>query len=48
MRLKGVAASFGSTELIDLADEAINGAPGDPVILRKLSQAVGRIRQSDK
>jgi hypothetical protein len=48
MRLKGVAASFGSTELIDFADEAINGAPGDPVILRKLTQAVQRIRQSDK
>jgi HPt (histidine-containing phosphotransfer) domain-containing protein len=48
LRLKGVAASFGSTELIDLADEAISGAPGDPVILRQLTQAIERIRRPEK
>lgn len=39
-RLKSVAASFGAVNLLDLADEAIDGAPGDPVVLRKLRQAL--------
>jgi hypothetical protein len=26
--------------LLELADEALDGAPGDPVVLRKLKQAV--------
>ncbi len=46
LRLKGVAASFGSSELIELAEAAIEGAPGDPVVLRKLGQAIERIRSS--
>jgi HPt (histidine-containing phosphotransfer) domain-containing protein len=46
LRLKGVAASFGSTELIALTDEAIVGAPGDPVILRKLAQAIERVKNA--
>ena len=25
-------------ELVDLADEALDGAPGDPVVLRKLER----------
>ncbi|MBK8375956.1 Hpt domain-containing protein [Sphingorhabdus sp.] len=40
MRLKGLAASFGAIDLLELADEAISGAPHDPVVLRKLSQAL--------
>ena len=36
MRLKGLAASFHAADLIDLADEAIAGAPGDPVVIRKI------------
>ncbi|MBS0255426.1 MAG: Hpt domain-containing protein [Proteobacteria bacterium] len=36
MRLKGLAASFHADPLIDLADEALDAAPGDPVVLRKL------------
>jgi HPt (histidine-containing phosphotransfer) domain-containing protein len=35
-RLKGVAGSFHADALIELADEAIDGAPGDPVVLRRL------------
>ncbi len=36
MRLKSLAASFHATEIIELADEAITAAPGEPIILRKL------------
>lgn len=39
-RLKGLAASFGATQLILLADEASNGAPGDPVVIRRLEMAI--------
>lgn len=39
-RLKSVAASFNLTGLVELADEALDGAPGDPVILRKIGQAL--------
>lgn len=36
LRLKGLAASFQVWPLIALAEEALDSAPGDPVILRKL------------
>lgn len=39
-RLKSIAASFGAMGLLALADEALDGAPGDPVVLRKLKQAL--------
>ncbi len=39
-RLKGLAASFGATDVIKLAEEASKSAPGDPVILRKLENAI--------
>jgi len=39
-RLKSLAASFGATGLVGLADEALDGAPGDPVVLRKLVAAI--------
>lgn len=42
-RLKGLAASFGATRLIELADEAGDGAPGDPVVIRKLDAAIAEI-----
>ena len=42
-RLRGLAASFGATHLIALADEANDGAPGDPVVVRKLNQAIAAI-----
>jgi len=39
-RLKGLAASFGASGLGGLADEALDGAPGDPVVLRRIAAAV--------
>src|SRR3954451_13901169 len=39
-RLKSVAASFGVVGLVALADEALDGAPGDPVVLRKVAAAI--------
>ena len=39
-RLKSIAASFGARDLIALADEALDGAPGDPVVLRKIAAAI--------
>ncbi len=39
-RLKSLASSFGAEGLASLADEALTGAPGDPVVLRKISAAI--------
>lgn len=39
-RLKSIAASFGANGLGALADEALSGAPGDPVVLRKIAAAI--------
>lgn len=39
-RLKSLAASFGVIGLLDLSDEALQGAPGDPVVLRKIAAAI--------
>jgi HPt (histidine-containing phosphotransfer) domain-containing protein len=44
-RLKSVAASFGAVGLLALADEALDGAPGDPVVLRKLAAAIDDFAQ---
>ena len=38
MRLRGLGASFHSSQLVLLAEEALDTAPGDPVVLRKLAQ----------
>jgi HPt (histidine-containing phosphotransfer) domain-containing protein len=35
-RLKGLAASFHAGELIKLADEAIEAAPGEPTVVRRI------------
>ncbi|WP_157219751.1 Hpt domain-containing protein [Flavisphingomonas formosensis] len=35
-RLHGLAASFGAVELMALAEDAAAGAPGDPVVLRRI------------
>jgi HPt (histidine-containing phosphotransfer) domain-containing protein len=40
-RLKSLAASFGASGLAALADEALDGAPGDPVVQRKIGAAIG-------
>ena len=36
MRLQGLAGSFHSVSLLALAEEALDTAPGDPAIVRKL------------
>ena len=38
MRLKGLAASFHSKHLFSLAEEALDGAPSDPAVLRKIER----------
>jgi HPt (histidine-containing phosphotransfer) domain-containing protein len=45
-RLKGLAASFGLTALMALADEAAASAPGDPRVLRKLQAALQGLDQA--
>ena len=45
-RLKGLGASFHSGELVVLAEEALDGAPGDPAILRKLGTFAARFSAS--
>ena len=39
-RLKSLAASFGVSGLQMLAQEALDGAPGDPVVLRRIRAAI--------
>jgi HPt (histidine-containing phosphotransfer) domain-containing protein len=39
-RLKSLAASFGVSDLQALAQEALDGAPGDPVVLRRVRAAI--------
>jgi len=36
MRLKGLAASFHASALLALADEAVEAAPGEPGVVRRL------------
>ena len=38
MRLKGLGASFHAPELVKLAQLALDGAPGEPGVLRKLDR----------
>ena len=45
-RLKSLAASFGVTDLLGLADEALAGAPGDPVVLRRIKAALNDFSNS--
>lgn len=42
-RLKGLAASFGLEELVMIAAQAENGAPGDPVVRRRIAQAIAEL-----
>ena len=44
-RLKGLAASFGLTALMAMADKAADAAPGDPRILRRLRAALDDLMQ---
>lgn len=40
-RLRSLGASFHAPPLVSLAEEALEGAPGDPVVLRKLERFAG-------
>jgi hypothetical protein len=42
-RLVGLAASFGSRRLMQAAQDALLAAPGDPVALRRVNQAVAAL-----
>ncbi len=42
LRLKGLGASFRAPELIALADQALDGAPGEPAVIRKLAALADR------
>ncbi len=39
-RLAGLAASFGARRLLGAAHQALDAAPGDPVALRAIRQAI--------
>lgn len=39
-RLAGLAASFGARRLLNAAHQALDAAPGDPVALRSVRQAI--------
>ncbi|MBB4857088.1 hypothetical protein HNO88_000385 [Novosphingobium chloroacetimidivorans] len=43
MRLKGLAASFHAKQLLDLAEQALIAAPGEPTIVRRLKAYVGEV-----
>jgi len=41
MRLKSLGASFNAPQLVDLAEEALDSAPGEPTVVRKLQSFAG-------
>lgn len=43
-RLQSLAASFGAEDIKLLAHSAVEGAPGDPVVIRELRAAVDAIK----
>jgi len=46
MRLKGLGASFHAPDLVRLADEALDSAPGEPVAVRRLERFCEELRAS--
>ncbi|MCW1381679.1 Hpt domain-containing protein [Novosphingobium sp. KCTC 2891] len=40
LRLKSIAATFHAPDLLALADEAADGAPGDPAVLRRIARVL--------
>lgn len=40
LRLKGLASSFHVGELVAIADEALELAPGDPTVIRRLQRFI--------
>ena len=43
LRLKSLSATFGIVPLIELAETAMAGAPGDPAVLRAINHAIDEI-----
>jgi HPt (histidine-containing phosphotransfer) domain-containing protein len=43
MRLKGLAASFHAEELLELAEEALVAAPGEPTVLSRIESAIAKL-----
>lgn len=43
MRLKGLAASFHSEALLELAEEALEAAPGEPMAVRRLKSYLATV-----
>jgi HPt (histidine-containing phosphotransfer) domain-containing protein len=41
LRLKGLASSFHDETLLDLAEEAVDAAPGEPTVLRRIAARLG-------
>lgn len=42
-RLKSLSATFGVIPLIQLAEQAMAGAPGDPAVLRDINKVIDEI-----
>ena len=42
LRLKGLGSSFRAPELVRLAEDALDGAPGEPAVIRKLAALCDR------
>lgn len=42
-RLKGLAASFGAMRLAEAADLVLESAPGDPVAVKQVKQAIAEL-----
>jgi len=45
LRLQGIAASFHARSLLELANVALSGAPGDPVIVRQIATFLDQLTQ---
>lgn len=43
LRLKSLSATFGVIPLIELAEAAMAGAPGDPAVLRAINRVIDEI-----
>ncbi|NVD43876.1 Hpt domain-containing protein [Qipengyuania atrilutea] len=46
LRLRAIAASFHAEELVVLAEEATESAPGEPVVMRKIETFLNEITAS--
>lgn len=45
LRLKGLAASFHALDLVELADEALEGAPGEPGVVRRIQRFLDGLKR---